>query len=118
MARIFVYGTLKRGFHAHGLMQNAPAAFLREATTAPRFQLYDIGAFPGLVEDESLEGGVKGELFEVPEAALKDLDRYECVSRGLFRRGEVELEDGSKSLAYFFNMSLEGAHRIESGVWE
>lgn len=119
MAKLFVYGTLKRKFHAHSLIKEAPAAFLREATTSENYHLYDVGSFPGLAEDSEIEGtGVKGELYEISDSAFSGLDRYECVSTGLFRRGTVVLEDGSEAYAYFFNRGFEGSIRIESGTWE
>lgn len=117
MVTVFCYGTLKRDYSAHGLIKRSPGAFLGEVTTAPRYQLYDVGSFPGMVEDDSQIGGVKGELFKIPDAALPNLDRYECVSSGLFRREEIELEDGSKALAYLFNKDIIGAKKIEDGFW-
>ncbi len=116
--KLFVYGTLKRNFRAHRLMERAPAAFLREVVTAPRYQLYDVGSFPGLFENPDIVGGVHGELYEVPESAFRDLDNYECVNSGLFRRGEVELEDGSKALAYFICQDVKNCTFIENGIWE
>jgi gamma-glutamylcyclotransferase (GGCT)/AIG2-like uncharacterized protein YtfP len=118
MAKLFVYGTLKRNFSAHRLLKNAPAAFLGEIKTTPHYHLYDVGSFPGLLFDATQECGVQGELFEVPEAAFRDLDRYECVNSGLFRREKIELEDGTKAHAYLFNSDTDNAVKIESGLWE
>ena len=118
MAKIFVYGTLKRGFHAHSLLSSAPSSFYSEIRTSKDYHLYDVGSFPGLIFDSSIEGqGVLGELYEVPEAAFKSLDRYECVSTGLFRREIIELEDGTKCSAYIFNSNLDNSHIIDEGVW-
>jgi gamma-glutamylcyclotransferase (GGCT)/AIG2-like uncharacterized protein YtfP len=116
MTKIFVYGTLKRGFRAHSLMKGA--TFLREAITKERFQLYDVGSFPSIAEDPDKKGGVKGELFDATDEVMKVTDRYECIEDGLFRKDEVELEDGTKAISYFCNCSLEGARQIENGVWE
>lgn len=112
---IFVYGTLRKGQYAHRLMDGAK--FLGEAVTATKYQLYDVGSFPGLIEDPSIEGGVSGELYEITEDMLPRIDHYEGVAHGLFRRGEVVLSDGSTANAYFFNRSIDQAIRIESGVW-
>ena len=76
-------------------------------------------------EDPSIEGGVKGELYEVSEVTLQILDIYECVDSGLFNRREIELENGELAFAYVFNGSKihfsEGNtvfdDRIESGEW-
>lgn len=118
MNTIFTYGTLRRNCSAYSLMRRNAAAFVREAVTAPRYKLYDMGAFPGLVESDSEQGGVHGEVFTVPDAAFRELDAYECVSGGLFRRGEVELDDGTIALAYFINIPVDDAVVVESGVWQ
>lgn len=117
MATLFVYGTLKKGFSAHRILKQAPAAFLGEAKTKPEYHLYDVGSFPGIIIDATSDGGVHGELYQVPEAAFKNLDRYECVSTGLFRRDEIELEDGTKAYAYIFNSNVENAVKIDEGIW-
>lgn len=117
MAVLFVYGTLKKGFSAHRILKQSPAAFLGDAKTKPEYHLYDVGSFPGLITDPSSEGGVYGELYQVPEAAFKNLDRYECTSTGLFRREEIELDDGTKAYAYIFNSNIENAIKIDEGVW-
>lgn len=119
MAKVFVYGTLRKNNSAHQLIKQAPGLFVKEVRTAPKYHLYDVGSFPGMIEDASMPGkGILGEVWQIPEAAFKSLDRYECVNTGLFRRAEVELEDGSTASAYFFSQDLENAFLVESGVWE
>ena len=118
MAEVFVYGTLRKNHSAHQLIKNAPGHFLKECRTASRYHLYDVGSFPGMIEDETQEGqGILGEVWKIPEAAFKDLDRYECVNTGLFCRGEVLLEDGTTANAYFFTSNMDNALKIESGIW-
>ena len=117
MAKIFVYGTLKSGFSDHFLLKKAPAAFYGKIRTKPNYHLYDVGSFPGLILDESVEGGVEGELYEVPQSAFKDLDKYECVSSGLLKRELIELEDGTKAYAYLFKSDLDNASKVKSGRW-
>lgn len=118
MAKIFVYGTLKKGFHAHHLISESPSSFYSEIRTSKNYHLYDVGSFPGLVFDSSTDGkGVLGELYEIPEAAFKSLDRYECVSTGLFRREVIELEDGTQANTYIFNSDLDNAIKIDDGLW-
>ena len=118
MAKLFVYGTLKKGFRAHSLLKNAPSSLYGEIRTKPHYHLYDVGSFPGLIFDESQEGSVVGELYEVPHSAFNSLDKYECVGTGLFRREVIELEDGTEAYAYMFNSDLENAFKIEDGIWK
>jgi gamma-glutamylcyclotransferase (GGCT)/AIG2-like uncharacterized protein YtfP len=92
--KIFVYGTLKRGYWNNDLL--ADAEFVGEAMTVEEFQMRDIG-FPLLIEPKSKRardrGRVKGEIFNVNERTLATLDRLEghphnycrlplCVTRG------------------------------------
>lgn len=118
MAKFFCYGTLKKDFSAHFILKNAPAAFYGEIKTKDCYHLYDVGDFPGVVLDESKQGGVVGELYEVPQAAFNQLDKYECVNTGLFRRDVIELEDGTKAYAYIFNSDMSNAKIIENGFWD
>ena len=120
MFKLFVYGSLKRHKSAFGFLEGHNAVFLKEAVTAPRYHLYQISWFPGMVIDdldEGTTGGVHGEVFEVTEECLQDLDRYEGVPH-LFRREEVFLEDGDKVFAYIFAEPFTGRTRIESGIWD
>lgn len=86
LERVFVYGTLKRGFCNHALL--ARARFVDTAVTVERFGLYlgpDVYA-PGQVDipflyriAEPLEDAVSvhGEVWAVDAATLKRLDHLE-----------------------------------------
>jgi gamma-glutamylcyclotransferase (GGCT)/AIG2-like uncharacterized protein YtfP len=115
MNYLFVYGTLKRGGSRHWLLQDFP--FLGRAR-AEGFALYDLGPFPAMVPDA---GVVYGEVYEVPEEILRDLDWVEGVPV-LYRREliEVVFEDGFsvKAWAYIYNGDVKGFPRIESGEWK
>lgn len=116
MFTLFVYGSLKRGNSAHRLLSDQGATFLREAATHPRYHLVKVSWFPGMVEGE--EGtGVHGELYELPDSALKRLDRYEGVP-GLFTRNEIELDDGSKVVAYLYAQDVSDCEIVPDGRWE
>jgi len=117
MSKLFVYGTLKRGHRAHGLLEQHDAVFLGEALTRPCYHLYKVVWFPGMVIDELLVGGVRGELYEVTEECLRHMDCYEGVP-DLFRREEIALSDGSTAIAYIYVESLSGRSRIDTGVWK
>lgn len=114
MKRLFCYGTLKRGQRAHDLLIKSGAEYIADAMTAPNYQLYDVGRFPGMTPGNS---AVHGELYHIPETSLPLIDQYEGVSFGLFYRRTIELSDGTKALAYFFDESLDKAVLIESGSW-
>lgn len=72
---VFVYGSLKKGFHNHQLLSGNDATFLGEAeSTAPAYAMLDLGSFPGLIEGDQR---VKGELYEVNQYTMDNLDALE-----------------------------------------
>ncbi len=82
--RVFVYGSLKRGFHNHPLLANHPGTkFLGEATTSERYRMvgYSSGTYPYLVRESinipAEATYITGELYEITEACLSDLDALE-----------------------------------------
>jgi gamma-glutamylaminecyclotransferase len=110
--RLFVYGTLRRGEAGHGLLRGA--RLLGEAKTEPEFTLLDMGEWPAVVE-----GGrtaVAGELYEVDEALLLELDRYEDVP-DLYLRVE-RVVGGAPALIYVLRAEHgRGRLEISSGDW-
>ena len=66
---MFVYGTLKRGFHNHRLLTESRATFVATAKTrAPmRLVLGEYG-IPYLMKEGDAAGRVPGELWEVDDA--------------------------------------------------
>lgn len=81
---LFVYGSLKRGGRGNRIL--ATQAFLGEAQTEPKYRLIDLGSYPGLVRDEANGLAVKGELWEVDDACLAELDDYESIGQLYDRR--------------------------------
>jgi gamma-glutamylcyclotransferase (GGCT)/AIG2-like uncharacterized protein YtfP len=80
--KVFVYGTLKRGFHNHRCLEGA--VFVKETTLTTPFWMYDTGGFPALLQTTEGKPGYypTGEVFELPEgragqAVLARLDRLE-----------------------------------------
>jgi gamma-glutamylaminecyclotransferase len=113
-ALIFVYGTLRRGECNHA--QLGRSRFVRSVTTAPRYQLVDLGSYPAL-----LEGGdtaVHGELYEVDDEHLPQLDAFEDVP-SLYERKRLELNvPGVGALGYVMRAETAGDARvIASGDW-
>lgn len=100
---LFVYGTLKTGQRNHALLRDQ--RFVAHVATAPRYRLYDLGAHPGLVRDETNGEAVRGELWEVAACALAELDDFEEVP-SLFAREPIEIPGRANVQAYFWNRSL------------
>lgn len=88
-ARLFVYGTLRRGESAAHLLEGA--RYVGKACIQGR--VIQSAGYPGLVGGEDLVGG---ELYEAPVALFEALDQYEgpCYARKLseVRCGEESVE--------------------------
>lgn len=110
MKTIFVYGTLKRGFHNHDFLDTA--RFLGEDSVSG--ELYRDGRLPLMIKGE---GTVHGELFEVQEERMALLDRLEGHPTW-YRREPVVTHSGKQAEAYFFQTLPLGVTRVESGTWK
>ena len=106
--RIFTYGTLKRGHRLHGHL--AGQSYLGEAQTVPEFRLHNCGWYPALVE--SSDGrSIRGELWDVDEATLEQLDEVEEVGSGLYERRLICLQppfDDLPAIAYVYLRDVTG----------
>ena len=107
MAKLFVYGTLKRGFSRSAALQGE--RFLGPAQTQPRYRMYNVGNFPGLVE--APDGlCIEGELWDVSPECFKRLDEIEGVGLGLYKRAKVSLtvpHDRDEAETYLYNRSRQ-----------
>ena len=81
MKRIFVYGTLKRGYPNNPLLESSE--FLGEAVTVPIYKMIGT-SFPVIMPDPSGKP-VAGEIYTVDDAALARLDRLEAEGRSYDR---------------------------------
>jgi gamma-glutamylcyclotransferase (GGCT)/AIG2-like uncharacterized protein YtfP len=123
--RLFVYGTLMRGFdHPMARLLSANADFLGEATC--RGRLYLVRHYPGLVLSDDSADVVHGELFRLRarDELLREFDMYEACGEGSKPPTEyvrdmlqVTLADGSASEAwtYVYNWPVAKLPRIASG---
>jgi len=82
--RLFVYGTLMRGFdHPMAQLLSRAADFLGKARCHGR--LYLVKHYPGLVLSGDADDVVFGELYRLrqPQELLREFDMYEPVARDL-----------------------------------
>jgi gamma-glutamylaminecyclotransferase len=106
--RVFTYGTLKRGHRLHSHL--CGQRFIGEAWTRPEFRLHNCGWYPALVE--SGDGrAIHGELRDVDEATLDQLDEVEEVGNGLYERRLIPLQppfDDSPAISYVYLGDVTG----------
>lgn len=95
---IFAYGSLKRGGRGNRFL--ATQEYLGEAITEPHYRLFDLGSYPGLVHDKDNGLAVRGELWEVDEATLAELDDYEYLGV-LYTREKIAIQGTSRYVESF-----------------
>jgi gamma-glutamylcyclotransferase (GGCT)/AIG2-like uncharacterized protein YtfP len=71
--KVFVYGTLKRGFHNHRCLEGA--VFVKETCLATPFRMFDTGGFPVILPATENKPGYfpTGEVYELPEGGAGEL---------------------------------------------
>jgi len=123
--RLFVYGTLMRGFdHPMAQLLSRSAEFLGEARC--RGRLYLVKHYPGLVLSEDPDEVVFGELFRLraPAELLREFDMYEACGEGFKAPTEyirqmlpVTRDDhgAEQAWSYIYNWPVTRLPRIESG---
>ena len=123
--RLFVYGTLMRGFeHPMARLLAANADFVGEARC--RGRLYLVKHYPGLVLSDDPAELVHGEVYRLraPDELLREFDMYEACGEGfaapteyLRRMLQVTLADGAVSdvWTYVYNWPVAHLPRIASG---
>jgi gamma-glutamylcyclotransferase (GGCT)/AIG2-like uncharacterized protein YtfP len=114
--QVIVYGTLKKGFNNHHLLQTSE--FLGTQTLFD-ITLYDLDYFPAALAEPS--DGVEVELYTICSEVLKDLDILEGYDsknpeQGLYRRCRWQTSLGA-SWIYLYNHSVKGARAIKKGCW-
>ena len=88
---VFVYGTLRRGGAGAMHIRFPGSKFIADAQVMG--SLYDLGAYPGLLLNES-NSLVVGEVYEVDDETLKRLDDFEASSSYRRKQVEISLGDG------------------------
>jgi len=107
---LFVYGTLLRGERHHMLL--ADATFLGPHRTAPRFALYHLGDYPGLMPGHQ---AVSGELFALDSMLLRRIDAFEDCPR-IYTRISLPTPHG-RAWAYRYRGLVHDRALIATGDW-
>ncbi len=123
MTRVFVYGSLLKGFGNHNLLEDS--LFVGDALTEGHFSLLHLGGFPGLVEKGNTS--VHGEIYDVDDATLRQLDRLEGHPSFYCRTPIRVLPVGTNQIAEWETVDAylltpdwldAGPSIIESGNWK
>jgi gamma-glutamylcyclotransferase (GGCT)/AIG2-like uncharacterized protein YtfP len=123
--RLFVYGTLMRGFdHPMATLLSRAADFIGEARC--RGRLYLVRHYPGLVLSDDADAVVFGEVYRLrqPRELLREFDIYEACGEGFAEPTEyirrmlpVTLGNGAvgEAWTYVYNWPVAHLPRIALG---
>lgn len=97
---LFVYGQLQPGL-------KQPRSMSRAWPDRVRGLLYDLGAFPAAVKIDAANQWLRGFVLDIAEVELvEDLDSYEDVDQGLYRRIQTITEAGFEAWVYEYARPL------------
>jgi gamma-glutamylcyclotransferase (GGCT)/AIG2-like uncharacterized protein YtfP len=118
---IFVYGSLKRGGKSHGRLRGRVRFISPGRIRANLYSLCE-GEYSGAVPTSTPGRFVKGDLFRLrqPQKTLPELDKFEGIDEGLFRRKLVNawaLRRRIKTWVYLYARPLTDATPIPSGIY-
>ncbi len=114
--KVFVYGTLKKGFRLHKYLKNAK--FLGEGFIQG-YDMYLVSWYPAVVKGKGI---VYGEIYEVDEETLKILDKVEDEGV-LYKRIEETIYLGKrkekiKAFVYLYVREISNFEKITTGIFK
>lgn len=114
---VFVYGTLLQGQRNNYLLANS---LLIGDAKVSGLQMHDLGYFPACVKSEDPKSKVVGEVWQIDDATLLQLDWLEGYNgenpeEGFYNRIEVDTKWG-KAWVYICE-EARGRDLIEGGDW-
>lgn len=108
MVNVFVYGTLKRGFYNHALLEKSE--FIAEVTTKEKYPMVNVEEyFPYLINEIGVGHKIKGELFKVDYETFAKLDILEGYP-DLYTRENIKVISYSieiSAIAYFVKEKID-----------
>ena len=112
--KLFVYGSLMQGQRNHDNLKDS--AFLGEAETGAEFEMVTNGSIPIVRPGSEI---VRGELYEVSDEVLKNIEVLEEVAAGLYKKIEIDVK-GEKAVIFLGGTILESDNwaKVEGGDWK
>jgi gamma-glutamylcyclotransferase (GGCT)/AIG2-like uncharacterized protein YtfP len=111
---VFVYGSLKQGFHNHGWMEEIGAKYLGKCSTEKIFDMISMyDSYPGLINGEY---GIIGELYEIDSMDIYHLDRLEGYPNYYDRQViNVNMDNGVeyKAICYILSDEVQQSNNLD-----
>lgn len=110
---VAVYGTLKRGYGNHRLLNDCHHV---GDDYLANFCMYSLGAYPAVKNDKDSPHAISVEVYEVDDKALVDLDRLEGHPR--FYQRQVTKTNYGDAFIYTMDGLRGDAPVVETGNWK
>lgn len=108
---VAVYGSLKKGFGNHRLLEKADFVGTDRISG---WVMYHLGGFPGIIAGE---GDISIELYKVNRTEFRHLDMLEGYP-SFYNRKQVTTNEGEAWIYYLNDENMYSDHPIvENGVW-
>ena len=118
MTKVVVYGTLRKGYGNHHLLETS--SFLGNCLTKDKYSMFASGI--PFVNKKINKTQIVGEVYEVTEPVLRRLDMLEGYSpedheNSWYKREEIPvvMEDQSETNAFIYFNNVETGTEVESG---
>ncbi len=107
---VFVYGTLRQGESNHHFLAGAQLLGMHE--TQPEYALYDLGAYPAVIQGHNT---ILGEIYLIDDDTLQALDKLEDVPIE-YRRELIDTPFG-QAWIYLYQDITQLDTLISTGDW-
>ena len=113
--KVFVYGSLKSNQSNHSVIEGAKYCGVSEV---PCMIMYDLDAFPMIVESSDPADVVQIEIYNINVFLLRKLDRLEGYPN-FYKRKVVWALNGIKGWIYYGDQhQVRSRNRIKNGIWK
>lgn len=118
--KIFVYGSIKKGYWAHKYLEAGRAEFLGDGVLYG-YRLYNIASFPAMVKSPDPIEKVLGEVYEVSSLTLEAIDAFE--NEGIIYRRELMtsfIGDTPTQIYTYIYIPImpRDAEKVENNNWQ
>lgn len=109
--KVFVYGSLKKGFGNHTLLKDAEFVCSEMLTG---YSMSDLGFFPMAYPDP--DGCIFGEIYYITPEILEDLDNLE--GEGVFYKRIVESGEREEFFFVYVGIQVDRLRKDEINFWK
>jgi len=114
MKNMFVYGSLKKGFFNHFLIEDNPRNKLIRKASISGYKLYLLWSHPG-IKPSIKEDKIFVELYNLTDEVFSKIDKME--QQAGYTPVEAEDDEGNKGIVYVYDREVGEENIISFGKW-